>query len=339
MPTMSDVAKKAGVSVMTVSRIISGTGSVKDSTRKRVLRAMEELNYVPKGLTKRVIQQQISTLMLIVPDITNSFFTFVARGMEDVARKHGYRVFLANTDESVHKEAEYIQMCLDFHADGVLIAPVGESSRDNLQLLQQNEIPFVLIDREVTDVRADVVKGDIVSASKSLVLHLLEKGHRRIGIVLGPEENSASRERLQGYQQALMSHGIEMDQALVQESTMMRDLDPKFVDRLLQLPAPPTAIFVSNMFQYAHAVKRLKELKLNVPEDISIVGFGNTDYLAAVDSPLTSAVQPAYSYGSLGTQLLVERIEGLREPPRKIHLQADIVYGESVSARHESSRH
>ena len=332
MPTMSDVAKKAGVSVMTVSRIISGSGVVKEATRKRVLRAMEELNYIPKGYDRNVIRQQIRTLMLMIPDITNPFFTFVARGMEDVARKHGYRVFLANTDENVYKEAEYDQMCLDFHADGVLVAPVGNSSVDNLYALQQNEIPFVLVDREVDNVRADVVKGDVAGASRTLIEHLILQGHRRIGIVLGPDNNSASLERLTGYREALQNADLHFDASLVQVSTMMRDASSKFVDQLLGLEPSPTALFVSNMFQYAHAVERLRQLNLRIPDDISIVGFGNSDYLAAIDSPLTAAIQPSYSYGSLGTQMLIERIEGISDPPRKIHLQADVIYRGSVAS-------
>jgi LacI family transcriptional regulator len=269
--------------------------------------------------------------MLIVPDITNSFFTFIARGMEDVAKKHGYRVFLANTDENLHKESEYIEMCLEFHADGVLIAPVGDSSKENLELLLQQEIPFVLIDREVNGIQVDVVKGDIISASKTLIEHLITLGHSRIAIITGPPDNGASRDRIEGYRQALNASGLPYLDQLVKESTMMRDINPTFIDELLSIPHPPTALFVANMFQYAHSLKRLHEMELRVPEDISIVGFGNTDYLAAIDSALTAAIQPTYSYGSLGTQLLIERIEGSREIPRKILLQNDIVFRNSTA--------
>ncbi|MFB5192568.1 LacI family DNA-binding transcriptional regulator [Alicyclobacillus fastidiosus] len=331
MATMADVAKLAGVSVMTVSRIINGSGTVKESTRKRVLRAMEEMNYVPKGYTKQVIQHEISTLVLIVPDITNPFFTFIARGMEDVAKKQGYRVFLANTDENINKEKQYIQMCIEFHADGVLIAPVGDDSKANLELLDKQGIPFVLIDREVEGVQVDVVKSDIIGCSRALVEHLIELGHRRIAVVTGPSNNRASRERVEGYLQALERNHLVTSEEFMKRSTMTRDIDPKFIDELLNLEEPPTAMFVANMFQYAHAVRRLGELGLRIPEDMSIVGFGNSDYLAAIDSAFTSAIQPTYSFGSLGTQMLIERIEGLHEMPRRIVLEGDIVIRRSTA--------
>lgn len=331
MVTMADVAELAGVSVMTVSRIISGTGTVKESTRKKVLRAMEDLNYIPKGYTKQVIQHQISTLVLIVPDITNPFFTFIARGMEDVAKKLGYRVFFANSDENLNKEKQYIQMCIEFHADGVLIAPVGDDSKENLELLEKEEIPYVLIDREVEGIHVDVVKSDLVGTSKALVEHLIKSGHRRIAVVTGPPNNRASRERVEGYLQALAAYDIPVQEELIKQSTMTRDLEPKFIDELLRLEQPPTGMFVANMFQYAHAINRLTELRKSVPDDISIVGFGNSDYLAAIDSAFTSAVQPTYSFGSLGTQMLVERIEGLREMPRRMVLEADIIIRQSTA--------
>ena len=143
MITMADVAKEAGVSIMTVSRVITGTGYVKDLTRKKVLRAMKNLDYEPKRLSVSSMNAETTTLALIVPDITNPFFTFIARGMEDVARKNGYRVFIANTDENLRKESEYIDMCLSLNADGVLIVPVGDLSKENLMVLQKGNIPFV----------------------------------------------------------------------------------------------------------------------------------------------------------------------------------------------------
>ncbi len=330
MPTMADIAQKAGVSVMTVSRIITGKGPVKDSTRKRVLRAMEELHYVPKGLTPRGIQQQINTLVLVVPDITNPFFTFVARGMEDVARKHQYRVFLTNTDEDLLKERESIQMCLDFHADGVLICPVGDSSADSLGLLTQQKLPFVMVDREVQGISVDVVKGNVKDASSSLVSHLIELGHHHIGIVTGPQQNQASRDRLAGYEEAIRAQGWKINPALIQESSMMRNADGKFIDKFLSLSPSPTALFVANVFQYAYARQRLAQRGLHMPQDLSIVGFGNTDELASGDSFLTAAIQPAYSYGSLGTQMLIERIEGMQQLPRKIILEAHLTYRQST---------
>lgn len=327
MTTMADVAKRAGVSIMTVSRVVNRSGYVKPSTRQKVLMAMQELHYVPKG-------QQSSThdtWMLIVPDITNPFFTFIARGMEDVARKHGFRVFIANTDEDLDKEQEYVQMCLDYRVRGALVVPVGDPSRETLARLFENQVPFVLIDREIEGLDADLVKGDIRETSRRLVEHLLDLGHERIAAVVGPLHSASSRERIDGYRDALLQRGLPVDDRLIFTAPMTREMDASFVDELVRRPDAPTALFLGNMFQYAHIVRRLRALGLRIPEDISVVSFGNTDDLASVDSLATAAVQPAYNYGSLGAQLLLERIEGVRKTTTKIVLNSEIMMRSSTA--------
>ncbi len=333
MITMADVAKEAGVSVMTVSRVATGTGYVKEGTRKKVLRAMKALNYKPKKTTLENLEAGKMTLALIVPDITNPFYTLIARGMEDVARKNGYRVFIANTDENLDKESEYIDMCISLNADGVLIAPVGDPSAQSLQLLAKATIPFVLVDRLIPGIEADTVKGDITKASFLLVDHLLSLGHRRIAIITGPLASASSRERLEGYRQALSERQIAYDDQLVVESVMTRQVDPSFLEDLLSLDPAPTAIFAANLFQYAHIYHWLSEHNIAIPTAISLVCFGNSDTLIGIDSPVTCAIQPTYNFGSLGTQLLLERIEGISLRPRKIILEADVSYRNSTCAR------
>ena len=332
MVTMADVAKEAGVSVMTVSRVITGSGYVKDVTRKKILRAMKTLHYVPKRMSTDTIHSETSTLALIVPDITNPFFTFVARGMEDVAKKNGYRVFIANTDENHRKELDYVEMCVSLHVDGVLIAPVGDASAEALDTLERADIPFVLIDRQVPGVEADIVMGNIASAARELTNHLIDQGHRRIALVTGPLASDSSRERLEGYRLALAERHIPFAEELVKESTMTRNVDTKFIDELLSLEAPPTALFVANLFQYAHVYNTLKERSISIPNDISVVCFGNSDTLAAADSQVTCAIQPTYNFGSLGTQLLIERIEGTPDRARKIVLKSTILYRASTAS-------
>ncbi|GLG00676.1 LacI family transcriptional regulator [Alicyclobacillus hesperidum subsp. aegles] len=329
MPTMADVARKADVSIMTVSRVINNTGYVKAATRQRVLQAMQEVGYEPKSAAGPLVQT--STLVLVVPDITNPFFTFIARGMEDVARKHGFRMLLANTDESLEKEREYMQMCLDYRIAGVLIVPVGDPSVANLRLLEQHHIPFVLIDRDVEGIDTDLVKGDMRPTSTKLVEHLIELGHRRIAAVVGPLHNAASRERLDGYKDALTRHGIPIHDDMIFQASMTRDMDVSFVEALFTAAKPPTAMFVSNMFQYAHIVRALHHFGIRVPDDVSIVSFGNTDDLASVDSILTAAVQPTYNFGSLGAQLLLERIDGVRKMSTRIVLNSEIVFRASTA--------
>ena len=325
MVTLFDVAQQAGVSVMTVSRILRGHPGVKESTRKRVLRVMDELHYAPHGSVaeKRSFR---NILALLVPDLTNPFFTFIARGMEDVARRNGYRVILASTDEDLAKERNSLAMCLNYHVAGILICPVGDRSVTALTDVIQRSVPVVLVDRGVPGVVADIVKGNVEESSYALVSHLIALGHRSIAVVTGPLDNESSRERVAGYQRACDDHGLAIGREYIHITSMLRDGSAEFIDRLLALPDPPSALFVANIFQYAKVYQRITALGQRVPESLSVVGFGNADEAIAIDSLLTAAVQPAYSFGSLGTQMLLERINGMTDPPRRMVLESRLLF-------------
>ncbi len=327
MSTMSDVAREAGVSIMTVSRVATNSGYVKSVTKQKVLRAMNQVGYSPKHF----ISAHHATLTLIVPDITNPFFTFIARGVEDIAQMMGYRVFLANTDENIYKENEYIDMCISLKTDGVIIVPVGDASKQHLITLQKANIPFVLIDRQVSDIEADLVKGNIGSASYSLVSHLIQLGHRRIALVTFSRNSDASRDRISGYLEALKYHGLNYDEQLIIESALTHPLDVRFLDDLLAMEKPPTAFFLANSILYNQIFHALSEKNIRIPKDISIVSFGCNDTLISNSSIVTCAIQPAYDFGALGTQLLMERIRGKAVPTRKIILQADLQFRQSTA--------
>jgi len=332
MITLVDVAQQAGVSVMTVSRILRGHPGVRDTTRKRVLRAMEELHYIPrasKNVEPHAAFEHI--LALLVPDLTNPFFTFIARGMEDVARKNGYRVILTTSDEDLAKERDSLRMCLNYRVAGILMCPVGDRSVTALSEIIQRSVPVVLVDRGIPSVTADIVKGNVEESSYALVSHLIALGHRSIAVVTGPLDNETSRERIAGYQRACDEHGLPVDQEYIHITSMLRDGSAEFVDRLLALPKPPSAVFVANLFQYAKVYRRLLEKGKRVPDDLSVVGFGNADEAIAIDSFLTAAVQPAYSFGSLGTQMLLERIGGMTDPPRRMILESRLLFRQSAT--------
>ncbi|QQE77928.1 LacI family DNA-binding transcriptional regulator [Alicyclobacillus sp. SO9] len=325
MAKMEDVARHASVSKMTVSRFINGTGPVKAETRTRILRAMEELDYQPRRFHCSTAMAAERTLMLIVADISNPFFSLMARGVEHVANNSGYHVIVGNTAEDETKEQELINLAVSYRVKGVILTPVSDNSAANIHLLKQKNIPFAFVDRELDGFHADVVKGDIVHAAQSLVEYLIGLGHERIAVVTGPLNSASSRERLEGYKRALAHHHIPYRSNYVKQALMTRDMSTSFVHELLDQPKRPTALFVANLFQHAHTVLELRKLQIRIPEDLSIVSFRNTDDLAAIDSNVTSAVQPAYNFGSLSAQLLIERIEGKRQAPTKIVLQSTII--------------
>jgi LacI family transcriptional regulator len=327
---ITDVAKLAKVSAMTVSRVLNGKGYVKEETKQRVLKAMAELNYVPNDLARSLVRQQTQMIALIVPDITNPFYTTVARGVEDTARKNNYQVILCNSDENVEKERAYIEMCVRIRVDGIVIAPAGDPSKKNLKLLEPFKIPFVLIDRKIEGIQSDVVLGDSIEGAKHLVEHLIELGHRNIAILTGSLNSSTSRDRVEGYKQALEKYNIPFKQNYVKENTYVKSVNEDDIPDLFSLPHPPTAIFAANNFLAAKTFNQLKNMQIRVPEDVSIVCFDEINPMNVTDPFFTAAIQPAYDFGTLGTQLLFERIERIGASARRIILKPEIVFGQST---------
>src|SRR5512133_567345 len=189
MTTIHDVARQAGVSPVTVSRVINGVNNVNSSTRQKVEQAIKDLGYVPNLAARSLRSRQTSTLALIVPDITNAFWTTVARGVEDAAQAEGYSVLLGNSDESLEKQKSYLNVVLQQRVDGVIIAPFDSDAR-NLSPLRDLKTPLVVVDRQVIGWHVDTVRTDSVSGAYALTRHLIGIGHQRIAIISGPRATS-----------------------------------------------------------------------------------------------------------------------------------------------------
>src|SRR5437867_147047 len=197
--TIQDVAIDAGVSAMTVSRVINESSRVRADTRERVEASIARLGYVPNRVARGLIQRKTRAFGVIVPDVANPFFTLVVRGVEQVAWRAGYHVILCDTQGDLERERGYLEDMVAFQVEGVLIAPVGDSSKPHLRLLTRNSVPFVLIDRSIACFDGDLVHGDSIAGARQLVEHLIDLGHRRIGMVTEGLEVSTARDRLQGY--------------------------------------------------------------------------------------------------------------------------------------------
>ncbi|MGG4034147.1 LacI family DNA-binding transcriptional regulator [Paenibacillus cisolokensis] len=330
MVTIYDIAKKANVSAMTVSRVINNTGRISEKTRLKVQKVMEELHYVPNATARSLVLQRTMTLSLLITDITNPFYTTVARGAEDAARENGYKLLLGNSDESVDKEREYIDTVLSTRVDGVLITPSGDRSRPHLETLARHGIPFVILDREVPGIACDCVLGDSVGGARKLVDYLIGLGHRRIALVNGSPEVSTARDRLAGYRQALAERGIGFDPAYVMESNYRPQDAEAAAERLLSLSPSPTAVFAANNLLALSLLQSLRKRGIGVPEELSIVTFDDFGYMSVLDPFFTLVAQPAYEFGRQGISLLIERIENRDAPPRRIVLPNELTTGRSV---------
>jgi LacI family transcriptional regulator, galactose operon repressor len=313
--TIRDVAQRVGVSPMTVSRVINDSALVSPETRRRVEEAISELGYVPSRLARGLSAKRTGTLAVIVPDVANPFFTLIVRGAEDVARRAGYRVILCDTRADLGVEREVVEEMIAHRVEGILIAPVSDRSREHLRRLAKFAVPFVLVDRTVADIRADAVLGDSAEGAQRLVEHLLSLGHRRIGLIVETDEVSTARDRRRGYETALAAAGVPVDPALIVEATVDPAGGFEGMRRLLELDDRPTAVFTVNNLVALGAIEAVRATELEVPDDVALVCFDDIEYASRLYPFLTVMEQPAETFGTLGTQLLVERIEG-RAPDR-----------------------
>jgi LacI family transcriptional regulator len=331
--TIKDVAQLSGVSSMTVSRVINGSERVSPETRQRVERAIAELGYVPSRLARGLIRQKTGTLALIVPDVANPFFTLIVRGAEDVARRAGYRMILADTRADLTIERDVIEEMLAHRVDGIVIAPVSDRSKGHLQRLARYGVAFVLIDRTVSGIESDVVTGDNAGGARRLVEHLISLGHRRIGFITESDDVSTARDRRQAYEAALAAAGLPPDPSLIVRSTVDPPGGFEGMRRLLKLDEPPTAVFTVNNLVALGAIEAVRAHELEVPDDFALVCFDDIEYASRLYPFLTVMAQPAETLGTLGTQLLLERIEGRApEQPRVVVLPAQFVVRRSCGA-------
>jgi len=308
--TIRDVARVSEVSPMTVSRVINHDGRVRPETRRRVEAAIAELGYVPSRLARGLSGRKTGTVALIVPDVANPFFTLVVRGAEDVARRAGFRIILCDTRADLALERDVIEEMIAHRVEGIAIAPVSDGSRPHLRRLTRFGVPFVLLDRTVNGVDADVVIGDSVGGAQRLVEHLIGLGHRRIGMIVEADDVSTARDRRRGYEQALEHAGLPLDPALIALSTVDPEGGFAGMEELLSSEPRPTAVFTVNNLVALGAIEAVRAQGLEVPDDVALVCFDDIEHASRLYPFLTVMVQPAETFGTLGTQLLLERIHG-----------------------------
>lgn len=293
---MRDVAAQAGVSVATVSRVLSGQGFVSDDLRARVLDAVERLRYTPSAVARSLSQHRTLTIGVLITDITNSFFTTLVRGIEDEAISSGFNIVLCNSDEQLDKEKLYIRVLHEKRVDGILVVPSGPTI-DHLVAVEAAGVPLVVVDRRVPGLSSPSILVDNRSGAREVTEYLLRLGHRRIAILVGLRGTTTADERLQGYLDAITGAGLEPDPSLIAGGTFHLEVGYHSTLELLDLPEPPTAIFSSNNRLAIGALRALRERHVKVPKTMSLVSFDDIDTFALLDPPITAVYQPAYELG------------------------------------------
>ena len=334
MATIKDVARLAGVSITTVSHVINETRYVSDELRGRVLAAMQELNYRPNVLARSLRRGETRTIGLVVPDNSNPFFAEVARIVEDVGFEKGYSVILCNSDGSLEKEAAYISVLIAKQVDGVIFIAAG-SKHEHLHELTAQGIPVVVADRDIPQSLADVVLVDNEKGGYEATRYLLSLGHRRIACIAGPSDLTPSADRVCGYRRAQEEAGISIEEGWIVPGDFRYQGGEAAAARLLRLGEPPSAIFACNDVMAIGALRTLQNAGLQVPGDVSIIGFDDIPLASAVSPALTTVAQPTAELSTLAARCLISRIQNDRddEPRQRSVLETRLVVRDSCALR------
>ncbi|WP_444927747.1 LacI family DNA-binding transcriptional regulator [Microbulbifer sp. TRSA002] len=325
MSNIREVARRSGVSVATVSRALKDPQMVSPRTRERVLKAVEEAGYRPNMLARNFSSGKSFAVMVLVPNIANPFFSKVIRGIEKAAQDQGYSVLLGDTKGEPAHEQFYAGMALTNQADGLIQLDSRYPFAEKDAALAAS-IPMVnACERIAEDDRYPVVELDNSGAAQAMARHLIELGHRRIGIVTGPLNSPIVRDRLVGFEEEMQRHGLELNSDLVVNGEFTMPSGAEGARKLLSLASAPTAIFCMNDEMAIGAVHQAKEMGLQVPADVSVAGFDNIEFSQFTDPPLTTIDQPAEKLGRYAMETLRRIIDGKPLKASRTILPFDLV--------------
>jgi DNA-binding LacI/PurR family transcriptional regulator len=326
---IKDVAKLAGVSSATISRVIAKREYVKETTRAKVLKAIEELGYQPSRVARSLRVNSSQIIGLLISDIQNPFFTDLVRAVEDVAHENSYALFLCNNDEDDVKEALNINLMLSEKVAGVIFSPTNELNHPYFKLIDA-KIPMVAVDRRVKDCEIDTVVLNNTRGAFELVNLLIQKGHRKIGAIVGRMGITTASERYQGYKLALSSNNIPVQTELLKFGLPNEEAGFLYTNELLDLREPPTALFTGNNLLTIGALRAINDRCLSIPEDIALVAFDDMAWCTLIKPRLTVAAQPTYEMGRRAADLIFMRISNPTRPIEFVLLEPQIKIRESA---------
>lgn len=337
MPNIYDVAKRARVSVATVSAVLNGTAFVSPALKRRVAAAVAALKYQPNLLARSLARQRSQTIGVIVPDIANPFFPEAVRGAEDVAHAAGYTLLIASTDNDAAKEEAYLRLFLAKRVDGVILTKApGRMAAELQRAYRAGEVPIVLLAREVAGFAADTVELDDHAAAYEGVTHLLRLGYDRIGFIGGLRGVTTSRRRLEGYRAALRDWKRPIDRALVAEGDFR--VDSGYQAGLDLLKARPDAVFVANYLMSVGFTAALRQYGLQCPDDVGIVTCDDYPWMDAFSPRMTTLDLPKRELGAAAVQMLLDRLDKPGGRARRIRLPSALRVRESCGAARRTPR-
>jgi LacI family transcriptional regulator/LacI family repressor for deo operon, udp, cdd, tsx, nupC, and nupG len=331
--TIKTIAKIAGVSIATVSRVINGSSKVRPNTSKRIMKIVEEMNYQRDNVARRMKVKTSEAFIfgLVITDISNPFFANIARGVEEFAYANKHVMFMCNTNESPEKEKYFLNAMVSEKVSGVIIVP---TAGDNLlfSMLISRGLPMVMIDRIKKNLNIDSVSINNELGSFIGVERLLKNGHKRIGIINGIKGLSNSEERFLGYKKAMEKANVPFAADLITYGNFNEVDGRKAMKTFLGLKNPPTAVFSTNNLMTLGAIKEIHQQKLLIPDDIALIGFDDSVWSEALTPPLTTIQQPGYELGLRAAELLYNRLKNRDAKKVNIILNPELIIRESCGS-------
>lgn len=336
LPTIKDVAVAAGVSLKTVSRVINDEGHVREQTREKVLAAIKAIGYQPNAIARSLRVRKTYTIGVIIADVTNSFFSMIVRGIEDVAAKKNYSVIIANSDESLEKERAYVRVFAEKQVEGMIIVPASGSQKYLEGMV--GHIPLIFVDRCPGEIKGPVVKVENEKGSYELTSHLLRHGYEEIAFIGCQPNLTTAIERFAGFKKALNEYGLKIKPHLVKTGNKTMQDAYRAIGEMFKQPRRPQAILATNNFMLIGALRALNHMGMEVPRDVALVGFDDFEMADVCRPYLTVVTQPAYAMGREAASALFKRMNNPEIEDEEIVLPVELVTRESCGCINHSAK-
>lgn len=327
--TIKDVAKYTGLSIATISKYING-GNVLEKNRELIEDAIVKLGFKVNELARGLKTNRTKTIGVLIPELDNIFCTTIISNVENILLRHGYSTIVCDYQEDKELEKEKLKFLENKMVDGIIIIPTGEN-KDIIEEIQSRGTPIVLIDRAIKGLNCDAVLVDNLNAAYSAVEQLIIRGHKRIGIICGPERIYTTEERLKGYYRVHEDYMIEVDSSLIKYGDYRLEGGYNMLSELVSMKNPPTAVFVTNYYMTLGAIIAINESNIHIPEDISLIGFDNLEMSRIFKPSLSMVVQPMKEISESAAELILRRLAGdILEVPHMYRLKVEVVVRDSV---------
>ncbi len=328
--TIEDIAQKAGVSTATVSRVLNNKPDVNDETKKKIEKIIKEEDYMPNGIARGLAKNKTLTIGLIIPDISNPYFPEIVRGSENQSKKMGYSLIFCETQNNKKEEKRSIDLMRSKRVDGILLS-LSKNNKQELIKLQEDQFPFVQIDRFIPEIQSSCVIINNVNAACKAVNYLIKKGHKKIAHVTGDLKTQTGIKRKEGYQKVIQENNLKIKNKWIKQGDYTKKSGYESMKSLLDLSEKPTAVYFANDLMALGGYKAAEEKNFKIPDNISIVGHDNIDIASLIKPALTTVAQPMYKLGIEAAKLLIKNINEKENDYRHKILSTKLIERESTA--------